>query len=104
MKDINKIKEKYKNITFGYFDYKDKEYFVDDFLNEDFVVDWILDTASEADQGITNEGVEFIKEYYGNEYIINKVLEKNHNFTFGYGDPYSFLENHKERSYSVRNQ
>ena len=102
MEDKTKIVEKYKGIHLGYFDYKDDTYRVDDFLNEDFVIDWIISTAGEADQGITHQGIDFINEYYGNKYIIDKVLEKNSKFTFGHGDPYEFLENHKESSYEAK--
>ena len=97
-KDKAKVIEKYKGIHLGYYDYKEGEYFV-----EDFLVDWIIVTAGEDDQGITHEGLDFIDEYYGNEYIIDKVLKKNSKFPFHLDEPYKFLSEHKERSYSAKN-
>ena len=44
MKDKEIIEEKYKGIQFGYYNYKDGEYFIDDFLHENFLIDWIIET------------------------------------------------------------
>lgn len=101
MEDKKQIVDKYKDFHLGYYDYKDVEYRVSDFMSEDFVVEWIIETASEADQGITHQGLDFIDEYYGNDYIIGKVLEKAPAFPFDSGDPYKFLVGHREKSYSA---
>lgn len=95
------ITGKYKGIQLGYFDYKDEKIFEDKFIDEEFLIEWIIQTASEYDQGITHEGLDFIEEYYGNEYILRKVLEKEPKFPFDASDPYKFLENHRDRSFPV---
>lgn len=98
----DEVVDKYRGIHLAYYNYKEGEYFVEDFLNEDFLIDWIIITAADHDQGITHEGLDFIDEYYGNNYIIDMVLKKDPRFPFGYGKPYEFLGNHKEQSYSAK--
>ncbi len=100
--DKTKIIEKYKDVHLGYYDYKDDKYRIEDFLNEDFLVEWIIGIADKYDQGVTHQGLDFINEYYGIKNIIDKVLEKSPQFPFDGGDPYKFLEGQRERSYSAK--
>jgi hypothetical protein len=98
MEETNK--ENYSGIVLGYYDYKTISHFLKDFLDENFVIDFIADTIFERDQGVTFEGIDFINDYHGNKNIMKKVLAKYPHIIDEVSNLEKFLENHREGSFS----
>lgn len=102
METKNIIFNKYRGKLLGVGTRSDDNYFLDDFLKADFLVQFIVNTY-DHETTFTKDGFDFLEEYYGLDNIIEMVLKEYPDYPFEHGvlSPKQALLYKKE--YSINN-
>jgi hypothetical protein len=79
--ETNTILEKFQGKLLGVGYKNDENYYLDNFLDENFTVEFIVNTV-DYQCTFTKLGFEFIEQYYGIENIISMISKKYPNYPF----------------------